>query len=169
MNYKKKYKKALERAKDFMNGEVHYALRRGENIMCWIFPELRESEDERIRKWLIRDIKQSLDDGVYNDESIDSAKEALAWLEKQGDSHKPTWSEEDERMIESIIRHLESQKNYQTNTTNIEQCQDWLKSLKPQKLEWSEEDKKLLNDAISLADECDDIELRDWLKSLRDR
>jgi len=36
-----------------------------------------------------------------------------------------------------------------------------------QKLVWSERDEKLLNDAISLADECDDIELRDWFKSLR--
>jgi hypothetical protein len=35
-----------------------------------------------------------------------------------------------------------------------------------QKLVWSERDEKLLNDAISLADECDDIELRDWFKSL---
>lgn len=51
----------------------------------FIFPELKESENERIRKWIIRDIKQSLEDNVYNDESIDSAKEALAWLKKQGE------------------------------------------------------------------------------------
>ena len=43
---------------------------------------------------------------------------------------KPAWSEEDKRMIESIIKHLERQKNYQTNTTNIEQCKNWLKSIK---------------------------------------
>ena len=45
-------------------------------------------------------------------------------------SNKQEWSEEDERMIESIIGHLERQKNYQTNIINIEQCQDWIKSLK---------------------------------------
>ena len=37
------------------------------------------------------------------------------------------------------------------------------------KLAWSERDEELLNDAISLADECDDIELRDWLKSIKER
>ena len=105
------------------------------------------------------------DDGILAHEcAINAIKELY--------EQKPTWSEEDERMIESIISHLERQKHYQTNTTNIEQCQNWLKSLKntvqPQpKQEWSEKDKKLLNDAISLADECDDIELRDWLKSLK--
>ena len=76
-DYEKAYKEALERAKDFMNGEVHYELKMGENIMCWIFPELRESEDERIRKEIIDYI-------TYVADTRSNKKEWLAWLEKQG-------------------------------------------------------------------------------------
>lgn len=91
-----------------------------------------------------------------------------------------SWSGEDGRMVETIISHLERQKNYQTNTTNIEQCQNWLKFLKerlqPQpKQEWSENDEKMLNDIISdvkfegynndmLANSYKKI---NWLKSLK--
>ena len=47
MDYEKKYKEALERAKSFELPEY-------KNIMVSIFPELRESEEERIRKALIQ-------------------------------------------------------------------------------------------------------------------
>jgi len=69
------------------------------------------------------------------------------------------WSEEDERMIASIIGHLERQKNYQLNATNLEQCQDWLKSIKDRvqpKQEWSKEDEKIISEA------------EDWLDTLCD-
>ena len=72
----KAYDEALERAKDFINGEVHYELRKGENIMCWIFPELRESEDDRIRKELIDFVKSILT-------GFPDCKRFTDWLEKQ--------------------------------------------------------------------------------------
>ena len=78
----KAYEESLERAKDFMNGEVHYALKRGENIMCWIFPELKESEDERIRKAIVATIHL-----YYGEPLEDEAKEMIAWLEKQADQN----------------------------------------------------------------------------------
>lgn len=49
MDYKEKYDKALERARKYKNYgyiTINYALNN-------IFPELNESEDERIRKALI--------------------------------------------------------------------------------------------------------------------
>jgi hypothetical protein len=48
--YKERYEAALKRAQDFENGIVHFALKPGESIVHWIFPELAESEDERIRR-----------------------------------------------------------------------------------------------------------------------
>ena len=78
----KAYDEAIERAKDFMNGEVHYELKMGENIMCWIFPELRESEDERIRKALIEMVHDTTADELLFDYCIHK-EDALAWLEKQ--------------------------------------------------------------------------------------
>lgn len=46
-----------------------------------LFPELRESEDERIRKWLIHEIEAIyVTDGIVKNENADKA---LDWLEKQ--------------------------------------------------------------------------------------
>jgi len=108
-----------------------------------LIPELKESEDDRIRKWIIRDIKQALDDNVYNDESIDSAKEALAWLKKQGeqilansaktckDVQKSAWSEEDEEYYNSLIGYLKySITNSKPETYKSGSFTDWLKSIK---------------------------------------
>lgn len=68
-----KYEEALERA------------RKGKPI-DEIFPELKESEDEKIRKWLIHKIESMyVIDCIVKDEN---AEKALAWLEKQKE-HKP--------------------------------------------------------------------------------
>lgn len=75
MDYEKAYKEALERAKAFELPEY-------KNIMVSIFPELKESEDERIRKALVRFHKSTIDiDGI-------KGADILAWLEKQ-DEQKP--------------------------------------------------------------------------------
>ena len=82
MDYEKKYKDALERAKSMIDD-----LRKGEDILAvsnleTMFPELKESEDERIRKALIRFHKSSIDiDGI-------KGEDILAWLEKQGKKPK---------------------------------------------------------------------------------
>lgn len=97
----KAYEESLERAKDFMNGEVHYALKRGENIMCWIFPELKESEDERIRRDIIRYLKKTSPAIGENIEKM------LAWLEKQGESTDINPSEFDLR-LNKLLKQFET-------------------------------------------------------------
>ena len=100
------------------------------------FPELCESEDEKIRKEIISYIKSSA--AVTN-------KKWIAWLEKQGEQ-KP-WSEEDEKMLDSIIEEIrpfgecpdyptdEDREYYYGRTEMI----DWLKSIKPNNWKPSEE------------------------------
>lgn len=79
MDYEKKYKDALERAKTI------YGASECKDILCTletIFPELK-NKDERIRKELIRETKGSeerLFEVVTNEEFID-------WLEKQGEQN----------------------------------------------------------------------------------
>ena len=69
-----------------------------------IYPELAESEDERIRKWLINlvknriewlenKIREQLSNGQIYGEELDKANDSLAWLEKQGEQ-KPVEKEE---------------------------------------------------------------------------
>lgn len=74
MNYEEKYKLALERARHY------YLTGKGEPVdfIKMIFPELLESEDERIRKCIIELVKQS-------SEILDKQNQnnMIAWLEKQ--------------------------------------------------------------------------------------
>lgn len=80
MDYEKKYKEALDRARQFITKEL-YAECNG-NLVEYIFPELKEGEDERIRKALLRFHASTIDiDGIQG-------KEILAWLEKQGYTKK---------------------------------------------------------------------------------
>ena len=56
----------------------------GNRIAEEIFPELKESEDEKIRRWIIDDIKYNINNEFNNSKYIKEAKKAIAWLEKQG-------------------------------------------------------------------------------------
>ena len=80
MDYEKKYKEALEKARVWK--EKSGMPKNKQGILDDIFPELKESEDEKIRKALIRFHKSTIDiDGIKGDEIV-------AWLEKQGDKDK---------------------------------------------------------------------------------
>lgn len=69
----KAYDEALKRAKDMLS----YKEVRQEDIE-YLFPELKESEDEKIREALIRFHKSTIDiDDIKGDEIV-------SWLEKQG-------------------------------------------------------------------------------------
>lgn len=79
----KAYDEALERAKKMYNSTYHPTV--GPSGVCYnnadleiLFPELRESEDERIRNEIIYHI-QNCDDTI--DEETE--KRMIAWLEKQ--------------------------------------------------------------------------------------
>ena len=67
----KAYDEAIERAKKlYSNG-----------IAEEIFPELKESEDERIKKAIIEFFESEDDNTTY---SLVRKKDIIAWLEKQG-------------------------------------------------------------------------------------
>lgn len=97
MDYEKAYKEALERAKDSFS----YPSMPGFMRVDVIFPELKESEDERIRKGLIARFKTMQDEGasVFGECYIYAI---LAWLEK----HKP---------VESVLEDgIEDESVYDT-------------------------------------------------------
>ena len=80
MDYKEKYDEALERArnlhKDAIDMEESLLAKQCEII----FPELKESEDERIKNEIINSIKELRIIGSSRDR-----EKAIAWLEKQGE------------------------------------------------------------------------------------
>ena len=174
MDYEKKYNEALKRAKAAIDIAADKDLVKG--VATTIFPELRESEDERVIRtlyYLVRD----------HDWVNGATKgEALAWLEKQKERKPAGWSEEDNKMLAGTLNSL---KRYQLSMPNyqVELQMRWLKSLRPVKQEWSKKDEDKLYQVMGtlLADKA--VALRDaphckalheaydemlaWLKSLR--
>lgn len=136
MDYEKKYKEALERAKVFKKHllEIHdkgYA-----EEMDYIFPELTESEDERIRKEITLFLREGRP--YY---CPDSAKrqEWANWLEKQGE---PTDNIVKRAMTEKqrvLLTETNGVANIDWNTRSLqdvklllEQGLDYIKELEKQ-------------------------------------
>lgn len=118
-----------------------------------LIPELAESEDERIRKWIVN----LLHELHYNQTAHPMALKAIEWLEKQKEQKPAEWSEEDEKMIERLITRL----NWITNDTRTNDTSpnitffeeiDWLKSLRPVKQEWDTHDKAIVNCIVCCLD-----------------
>jgi hypothetical protein len=87
MDCEKKYNEALERARKIHN-DTEFDYEKG--MIEEIFPELKESEDERIRKGLINGFRQCVKDSPYPKNAQKywhdiKIEDILAWLEKQGE------------------------------------------------------------------------------------
>ena len=78
MDYEKRYEEALERAK-----ELHGTVAAERDFLADIFPELAESEDERIREWLITQLQNNYKGNYW-------ATQAIAYLEKQKEHQNKT-------------------------------------------------------------------------------
>ena len=98
-----------------------------------VFPELRETEDEMIRKELLDYLKRFIPHIDYD--LVKKSKVWIDWLEKQGEQKsKQYWSQEDELMIQAAIHWIqEFQKSDRCRDENDMQnsvtCQNWLKSI----------------------------------------
>lgn len=134
------YNKLLEKAKIAYNNAVTGGEKRR---LESIFPELKESEDDRNKK-IKREVTEMLN--YYHSKSPCfippqfSLEETLAWLEKQGENHivkdnemvqqKQEWSKEDYNMIDCCTSAIWAADYY--SREDKEKMEEWLKSLKPQ-------------------------------------
>ena len=100
-------------------------------------PELKESEGERMIKFIknqLFNIKKTITENYELDAKL---TKAIDWLEKQGEQ-KPAWSEKDDEMLDSIIeevRYIGDFPDYPTKEENelYDECLakvNWLKSIK---------------------------------------
>lgn len=80
-NYKQKYEAALETARKINNGEG-VAAPKDWSIPEVIFPELRKSENERIKTNIIKLLRFVRD---THHQYFDECNEAIDWFEKQGE------------------------------------------------------------------------------------
>ena len=84
MDYERKYKKALALARDYYKANLKLNNEDENLILGDIFPELAMSEDERIRKEIVRFIQMEVEDEIVGNKWI-------AWLEKQGEQKEYTF------------------------------------------------------------------------------
>lgn len=124
----KAYDEALKKIRQFIDGYSRREISKEE--LEDIFPELKESEDERIRKSLIEHLQYDVDDMVKSDfpfdyeAEIEELSKYIAWLKKL-DVQK--WTEEDEKRLQSCISTLQVKSLIgDVDTINTK----WLKSLK---------------------------------------
>lgn len=83
MNYEQKYKNALKWARLVKDGRIGFDITAVEKV----FPELKESEDERIRRAILEgliDCRDAPDLGWTNFGGI-KIDDCIAWLEKQSE------------------------------------------------------------------------------------
>ena len=176
MDYEKKYKEALKRARQIKDGKEEWRYSDLTEItpaLTEIFPELAESEDERIRQSLLAYIKGE-------SKRLDT-KKWIAYLEKQ----KPV-EYLDKDKVYAIMTKLTNLSYSQLIPTNSDEfkklheitseVRDLLDYPIEQKPSWSEEDEKNWKSYIERLESeyhkapnvvlWDDI---NWLKSLHER
>ena len=100
-------------------------------ILKDIFPELAESEDERIRKDIIAFL-QSMNSHCDPAQDWDLRNRWLPYLEKQKEQKPAEWSERDEKILASVMSHIaDSQCFDHFHDISKEDIYTWLKSLRP--------------------------------------
>ena len=80
MDYEKKYKETLEKARQLC---AYPTTKPFISDLQNLFPELKESEDEKIRKCLLSHFSRYQEDEIFL--NCITMKQILAWLEKQGE------------------------------------------------------------------------------------
>lgn len=166
----KAYDEALEKAKMII---VDGGYDEFNNPFVKLFPELKENEDERVRKEIIAFVKSRL-------AGFPDCNRFIAWLEKQGEQKPAKLSHDDKIMIRQLTEYFTTRTGLQnTDATYVE----WLRDLKEKlthveqkHIEWSEEDETKLNricdflwknrkgDTSEIYQQEKDIS---WLKSIR--
>jgi len=163
----KAYDEALERAIEFQKSKDGLCVLTAESI----FPELRESEDERIRKWLSECV-ENLSDGNFIEVS---RQDVLCYLEKQKEQKPAQTDDEKEyiRTIKSIISDFIRDKKPK-DVAYYQRIYNWLdrRHIEQKPLEWSEEDEKQIRQIERIVKNAGctsklQEKIHNWLKSLR--
>lgn len=166
-----------------------------ENTIKKAFPELAESEDERIRKCLLSHFSRYQENEIFLNGI--TMKQIVAWLEKQGEHakflNKIQIGDKVTRNQDGVLVNLSQLERVakpaeEYNITGIKsknaqgKLGEMIKNLKPvnevleqKPVEWSEEDENRVNRLIAYFEDKesftaeDDIVYANWLKSLRPR
>lgn len=140
MDYEKAYKNLVAKVK---NAHLYAQTDSTKNVLEDILPELRESEDERIRKGIVETIKQC-PDTFLNPKNRDRM---LAYLEKQKEQ-KPSEIDFEDWDTLGYIRDIVRMHVKREEEFNV--LDKWLTEhyVNQKSAEWSEEDEAKLRHAL---------------------
>lgn len=156
MNYEQKHQEDLEAAKGWLAIAKENNNKIAIQILEKFFPELRESEDEKIRKGIIKSIMDLNNDwlklhGV-------TRENALTWLEKQGEELDPRYSILDKlieadtiyqmAMNDEMVQEAKVKAVRALSRMSISEILEFEKQGE-QKPSWSEEDEEILDNIIT--------------------
>ena len=156
MDYKKKYKEALEIVKAYYNRTCFSSIinsQEEKETLERAFPELKESGDEKIPKLLHELLCAEVTAGQFEKHGL-TVDDALYWIEKQKE-HKVVQDEIEReyiRTLHSLISDfLRDKGDDVVDREYYQQIYDWLEGrhIEQKPAEWSEEDEKNLEKCIS--------------------
>ena len=187
-----------DKAKAYDKVRKKIAIRFGSNVADEFFAEFEESEDEKIKKRITLCLEECVHSDVIRDYEKD---ECIAWLEniqytidhekregfhlgykacleRQGKQKPTKWTEEEEAVLDALIRRLEGEDIHVSPHLAVE-CLESLKGRVLPKQEWSEEDEQHIDSLLKRLDGLCRNEFertrfaisedKDWLKSLKQR
>lgn len=172
--YEEKYNEALERAKDYFKANQRTGELEENDMLSDIFPELKDSEDETIRKRLIQyfsTFRLGTFAGI-------EPKKIIAWLEKQKEfvsaDFDDVWETADcnelTAPLEKYSKDAIKEMCHAWYDKGIElERRNWLVKQGEQKPEWSEEDEAKLKSVLFHIEDVENKDVISWLESLKDR
>lgn len=120
MDYKEKYEMALETIQEILDGgSDSIKMSRLRLRLQSVFPELKESEDEKIKKELIKHLKEGVEGYMPAGDSSDYQR-WLAWLEKQCEQkvNYTTFVETGNGGINALVTRELSNNDYEEKPAN---------------------------------------------------
>ena len=179
MDYEQKYKEAFERARNIHKYSSDLAeIKR----MEYIFPELAESEDERIRKELLEHCKNQAKPYIQTGNKCLQIQSWIDWLEKQGSNLVKNGYTNNKDVIEyagnysrtiwrKLMDNFKNIKDYHIGCNDVSDIvlnaiintYNWLEKQGQKSAEWHREDEQNLNACLGyIPDEF----LRRWLTDI---
>lgn len=160
-DYKSKYESVLGQAKQLYESGSY-----DKETIEYIFPELAESGDEKIRQFLIHEVTETSDE-IMSYRNMNK-KDVLAWLEKQG-QQKPTDIQSIEKRAHEVFPDDDDENTPLYRQAFIDGAVDYI-DCGCKNTAWSEEDEKRLTKVlVTLNDAYAPKELLDWVESLKDK
>ena len=125
----RRYDEAIERLEDIKTGKCPKTFIFTKGLFDYIFPEPKESEDEKIRKSLMQNLKERFGTKGNMGEGLDMP-DVLAWLEKQGEQ-KPQGKTALEAINEEKVDNANKVEPRQEEFTDFERtladiCIGWI-------------------------------------------